>query len=548
MADNKEMKTLGGYEIVDEKAREEIHVVEEKADEALSLAKGATKAFVYDTYSDMISELNALDKAELLVNFHVMIRTVCVPDLWISGVSDEHVKYTYISNEDFIADLTEDGVVQVGYFILSALETQKVELDDYVKKDDFATRDKLGLVYANPTRGISVTTDGGLIIEAASSTDVDNRAYYIPITGRILDYAVMKALTDPKNHEWTAEQKQLARELLGAIGASNIASKDNLGVIKAFPTGDKNVPGVGLNGNNILGIVRATDADITAQENTSKPIVPSNLSYAIKVGLIDNKIEWTDEEKAKTLELLGGVAKVKPSSGMYLYGNNANGDVQYRISDRADAHSMARRGADGVLPVGTPTADNHATTKKYVDDLVSGVREAWRTIRDFTIENEEVVANDTESGITWTVDDDGNITSFEFDTDENGKALNANKLRYIIYPSEECKGKIFGGKRGYLVVNCNDYTGNIYNATGLSEGYRIQCIIEKDMGGLLRQVTYMGSDRNSYGNEKPHLNYFNIPARGYCSGSVKKLKVSCDPDIWFVSGTKVLVQICEEVG
>ena len=113
MANNKEMKTLGGYEIVDEKAREDINIVAEKANEALSLAKGATKAFVYDTYADMISELNALDKAELLVNYHVMIRTVCVPDLWISGVSDEHVEYTYTSNEDFITDLTEDGIVQV---------------------------------------------------------------------------------------------------------------------------------------------------------------------------------------------------------------------------------------------------------------------------------------------------------------------------------------------------------------------------------------------------------------------------------------------------
>lgn len=304
MADNKEMKTLGGYEIVDEKAREEIHVVSEKADEALSLAKGATKAFVYDTYSDMIAELNALDKAELLVNFHVMIRTVCVPDLWISGVSDEHVEYTYTSNEDFIADLTEDGVVQVGYFVLSALETQKVELDDYVKKDDFATRDKLGLVYANPTRGISVTTDGGLIIEAASSTDVDNRAYYIPITGRILDYAVMKALTDPKNHEWTDEQKQLARALLGSVGFNDKATSSDLGLVMAHSN-----YGVMVNNNGLLVIAQANNTEIDGRTNGFKPLAPKNLDYAVKKALSDCKLSgddvWTEEEKAKALELLG---------------------------------------------------------------------------------------------------------------------------------------------------------------------------------------------------------------------------------------------------
>lgn len=215
MADNKQMKTLGGYEIVDEKAREEINVVGEKADEALSLAKGATKAFVYDTYSDMIAELNALDKEELLVNYHIMIRTVCVPDLWISGVSDEHVEYTYTSNEDFIVDLTEDGVVQVGYFVLSALETQKVDLLEYVKKTDYAGEGVSGVINTKDYWGTATNDTGGLYIVCASLNDIDAKANdYKPIVPQNLDYAVMKALSDSKI-EWTNEQKQRARTILG---------------------------------------------------------------------------------------------------------------------------------------------------------------------------------------------------------------------------------------------------------------------------------------------------------------------------------------------
>lgn len=482
MANNKKMKTLGGYEIVDEKARKDIETISGKADEAYSLAKGATKAFVYDTYSDMISELNQLDKAELLVNYHIMIRTVCVPDLWISGVSDEHIEYAYTSNEDFIVDLTEDGVVQVGYFVLSALETQKVELYEYVKNTDYASKENAGVVKIDGGLGMKITNDGRIYVRGANNDEVDEKSNkFIVITPNNVDYAVMKALSDSKL-EWTDDEKALARTLLGAIGSGDIANKDKAGIMRAYQTSDKNVPGVGLSGNNIIGIVRATDTDIDEQTNTSKPIVPSNLSYAVKVGLTNNNEEWTDEEKASAMKLLGGV------------------------------------------------------------------REEWKTIREFTIENEEIIANDTESGITWTVDDNGNITSFSFDTDTNGNIFSANKFRYIIYPSDSFKNGIFGGKKGYLNVTCNYYNGNIYSATNTAVGYRLQGVIENDMSGILKQVAYMGADRNSYANERPHINFFNRPGHGYLSAPINKFTVACDPDIWFVQGAKVIVQICEEVG
>lgn len=519
----------------------------EKADKALSLAKGATKAFVYDTYEDMISDLNVLSTEELNLNYHIMIRTVCVPDLWISGVSDEHVEYTYTSNEDFIADLTEDGVVQVGYFVLSALETQKVELDDYVKKDEYATDNKCGLVkgggncgthihsssgticidkavkseidgkannykpivpatldyavmkalsdsklewteeqkqlarallgsvgfsdYASDTNfGIArfrqsngiICTNGDAYINDASEKDIDNRTTsnrnvimprnldyaiksglvknalewteeekqavrtllgsvgskdyangkthglvrfdeYYGITGgssgsagvpipvwaskenidnksgnrflkpSIIDYAVKKALSDCKlsgDDAWTDEEKTLARTLLGAIGSNNVASKDNLGVIRAFPTGDKNVPGVGLSGNNVLGVVKATDAEIAEQTNTVKPIVPSNLSYAIKVGLSNSNVEWTAEEKAKALELLGGMQKdTSETPYPQLYTKNKDGSFSMtNMSNVAAGNTVVIRDPKGCVYTKTPTEDVHATTKKYVDD------------------------------------------------------------------------------------------------------------------------------------------------------------------------------------
>lgn len=219
--EEKQMKTLGGYEIVDEKARKDIETISEKADEAYSLAKGATKAFVYDTYSDMIAELNALDKAELLVNFHVMIREVCVPDLWISGISDEHVEYTYTSNEDFIVDLTEDGIVQVGYFVLSALETQKVDLSEYVKKDDFATPDKPGIMTVGNSNGLHMVSKQRIGIFKATDENIRKGTHeYQPIVPSNQHLSVFYGLAKASQTdglEYTDEEKQSISELFGGV-------------------------------------------------------------------------------------------------------------------------------------------------------------------------------------------------------------------------------------------------------------------------------------------------------------------------------------------
>lgn len=188
-------------------------------------------------------------------------------------------------------------------------------------------------------------------------------------------------------------------------------------------------------------------------------------------------------------------------------------------------------------------------TKAEVDEIVqnlpSGGSETWRTIREFEISNEEGITNDT-SGITWTVDESGNITAFLIETDSNGNAFSASKLRYAIYPQAHDKA-IFGGKKGYLTVSCNGYDSSIYNATAVIVGHRIQGNVECDMSGILRHIIYMGADRNSYGNERPHLNYFNSAGKGYTTPPITRFRVGCDSGIWFVQGAKVLVQICEEV-
>ena len=94
---------------------------------------GANKAVSFVNYSAMISSLNTLPNNSYSVGQNIMIVTLQVPDLWVSEIAETSVAYSYVSDDDFVADLNTNGSVQVGYYKLSALETQKVDLAEYAK-------------------------------------------------------------------------------------------------------------------------------------------------------------------------------------------------------------------------------------------------------------------------------------------------------------------------------------------------------------------------------------------------------------------------------
>ncbi len=100
------------------------------------IAKGGNSAVSFADYQTMITALNGLPKDKYTVGQNVMIVTLNVPDLWISNVADTVETFTYTNDEDFVAELKENGSVKVGYFVLSALETQKVDLTEYAKIEE----------------------------------------------------------------------------------------------------------------------------------------------------------------------------------------------------------------------------------------------------------------------------------------------------------------------------------------------------------------------------------------------------------------------------
>ena len=107
--------------------------------EVNSIARGANQALSYGNYSTMITAFNSLANNIYNVGQNVMIITLQVPDLWISGIESTSQTYTYTTDEAFTTALSTNGYVQVGYYRLSALETQKVNLLDYEQNTNKVT-------------------------------------------------------------------------------------------------------------------------------------------------------------------------------------------------------------------------------------------------------------------------------------------------------------------------------------------------------------------------------------------------------------------------
>ena len=301
----------------------------DKLEKIESIAKGAQQAISFDSYETMINAFNNMPIDKYNSGQSVYIVTLSVPDLWISYITDTNVPYTYDTDQAFVDELQASGSVQVGNYKFSQLEQGKVIPDDYVKKTDYATNEKFGLVRLFQTdqhTGLAFREDfgGALVVAPATETYINLRDGAAPITPKNLDYAAMSALancmkpelwtddTTDENGETVKGTKTKACETLGAL---KIPEFTGLAVdsIIGYQNGEWKIfkidasDGLALYAaNNRLGINPATKAQIddrTAYER--KALCVALLDYAIKVGLTTNTETLTDEEKAAALAWLG---------------------------------------------------------------------------------------------------------------------------------------------------------------------------------------------------------------------------------------------------
>lgn len=149
------------------------------ANTARSIAEGANQSLSYSNYSAMVTAFNNLANNVYKVGQNVMIITLNVPDLWVSSIESTSQSYTYTTDEAFTTALATNGYVQVGYYKLSALETQKVDLTDYVTNTDYATSNKGGVFKVQSNYGVDVNNGflRGLEKTYASYNIADNAMF-----------------------------------------------------------------------------------------------------------------------------------------------------------------------------------------------------------------------------------------------------------------------------------------------------------------------------------------------------------------------------------
>lgn len=141
---------------------------------------GANKALSYSNYADMVTALNSAPNNKYAVGQNIMIVTLSVPDLWVSQVANNRVTYSYTSDNDLTLALVQKGVVQVGYYVLSALETQKVDLTNYSTDDEVT--EAISNAITGAAQVITDSTSTAINLSVNSLAPVLNYVYSAGIT------------------------------------------------------------------------------------------------------------------------------------------------------------------------------------------------------------------------------------------------------------------------------------------------------------------------------------------------------------------------------
>lgn len=138
--------------------RDEIETVKD-------IAEGANIAIVFDSYSDLVTFFNS-ESDTLKVGTNLYVKTIDVPDLWLSAVESTSVSYTYTTDEDFLSYINGNG--QIGYYKFSELETQKVDLSNYATLTDLGTK----VSKSGDTMTGDLTMDGTAVVIKISDTQL----------------------------------------------------------------------------------------------------------------------------------------------------------------------------------------------------------------------------------------------------------------------------------------------------------------------------------------------------------------------------------------
>lgn len=132
---------------------------------------------------------------------------------------DESAIYMIPSNDPQAENTYQEYIYVNGTWESLGSASVNVDLIDYVKNTDYATSTTFGVVKVNTNYGLGHNESAGLYNVQANETIIDRKTdMYRPITAKMLDYAIKSGMTT-NALEWTEEEKQSARDLIGVDDA-----------------------------------------------------------------------------------------------------------------------------------------------------------------------------------------------------------------------------------------------------------------------------------------------------------------------------------------
>ena len=88
----------------------------------------------FSTIQALVTALNGYSNTEINVGSNLYVQALNVPDFWVYERSETNTPYSYTTDQDLINSINQNGYVQIGYYKISKLETEKVDLTNYYDK------------------------------------------------------------------------------------------------------------------------------------------------------------------------------------------------------------------------------------------------------------------------------------------------------------------------------------------------------------------------------------------------------------------------------
>ena len=218
------------------------------------------------------------------------------------------------------------------------------------------------------------------VVDTLPKPGLPNREYFVrksnpDVEGDDLfdEYAWINRGTETEpDWDWEFKgTKKLEVDLTDYVKKTAYATASVAGVVAA-----NYINGIGVTDGNLF-IYAAENGNIDNRK-TNRPITPTNLDYAVKVGVTTNTQTMTGEEKSAALDWLGAVPLYTESSGFKkAYGVTHQGKQFMYIIDStlsgAQADRIPLRGKGGIIyvPTGSITEPTAAVNREYVDNAAT---------------------------------------------------------------------------------------------------------------------------------------------------------------------------------